>query len=52
MTRTPACVLRVKVRLGAAQEVGLEDVAAAAVREEATLVQVHLLPGRLEVQRH
>lgn len=52
VTRAPACVLRVKVRLGAAQEVRFEDVSAATVWEEATLVQVHLLAGRLEVQSH
>lgn len=45
-------VLRVEVRRGAAQEAGLQDVSAASVGEEAALVQVHLLAGCLEVQRH
>ena len=52
MSRTPAGVLGVEGRHGRTQEAGLEDVAAAAVGEEAALVQIHLLPGGLEVQRH
>lgn len=45
---------RVGVELGgqAPQELWLQDVAAEAVGQEAALVQVHLLGGRLEVQGH
>lgn len=44
----------VGVELGrqAPQELRFEDVAAAAVGQEAALVQLHLLGGRLEVQGH
>lgn len=48
----PACVLWIEVAGGAAQEAGFEDVTTATVGQEATLVQVHLLPWSLEVQSH
>lgn len=45
---------RVGVKLGrqTPQELWLQDVAAESVGQEAALVQVHLLGGRLEVQGH
>ena len=52
MTGASSRVLRVEVGRRAAQEARFEDVSAATVGEETTLVQVHLLPGRLEVQSH
>lgn len=52
MSRSSSCVLRVEVGRGAAQETGFQDVATAAVGEEAALVQVHLFAGCLEVQSH
>lgn len=52
MTGASSCDLWVEVGRGAAQEARFEDVSTATVWEEATLVQVHLLPGRLEVQSH
>lgn len=42
-------VLWVKVGCRAAQEAWFDDIATAAIGKEATLVQVHLLPGGLEV---
>lgn len=50
--RASSCVFRVKVRRGAAQKARFEDVSTATIGQEATLVQVHLLPGCLEVQSH
>jgi len=44
--------LWVKVGSRAAQEARLQNVSTATIGEEATLVQVHLLPGSLEVQGH
>lgn len=52
MTGASSRVLGVKVGREAAQEARFEDVSTATVGEEATLVQVHLLPGCLEVQSH
>lgn len=52
VTRTSSRVLGVEVGRGAAKEAWFEDVATATVGEEATLVQVHLLPRCLEVQSH
>ena len=52
VTGASSCDLWVEVGRGAAQEARFEDVSTATVWEEATLVQVHLLPGRLEVQSH
>lgn len=52
MTRASPRVLGVEVGRGAAQEAGFEDVSTATIGEEATLVQVHLLAGRLEVESH
>lgn len=52
VTRSSSRVLGVKGGRGAAQEVRFEDVSTAAVGKEAALVQVHLLPGSLEVQSH
>jgi len=52
VARASAHVLWVEGGVLLAHERWLEDVAAQAVGEEAALVQVHLLPGRLEVQRH
>lgn len=49
VTRSSSRVLWVKVRCGAAQEAGFDDIATATIGEKATLVQVHLLPGGLKV---
>lgn len=49
MTGASSRVFWVKVGCGAAQEAGFEDVSTATICEEAALVQVHLLPSRLEV---
>jgi len=43
---------RVEVLVGAAQKVGLEQVAAVAVVLELALVQLHAQVRRLEVERH
>lgn len=50
MTRTSSCVFWIKVGCGAAHKAGFEDISTAAVREETTLIEVHLLPRGLEVQ--
>lgn len=52
MSWSSSCVLRIKVGRGAAQETWFQDVSAAAVGEEAALVQVHLFAGCLEIQSH
>lgn len=39
----------VKLRVGVPHEIGLQDVAALPVRQESSLVQIHLLTGSLEV---
>lgn len=52
MTGAASRVLGVEVGRGAAQEAGFDDVSAATIGEEAALVQVHLLPGCLEVESH
>lgn len=49
MTGASSRVFWVKVGCGAAQEAGFEDVSTVTICEEAALVQVHLLPSRLEV---
>lgn len=52
VTGASSCVLWVKVRSEAAHKAGFENVSTATVGEETTLIQVHLLPRRLEVQSH
>lgn len=44
-----ARVFGVKVGCRAAHKAGLQNISTATIGEEASLVEVHLLPGRLEV---
>lgn len=52
VARAASRILGVELGRGAAQEAGFEDVSTAAIGQEATLVQVHLLSRCLKVEGH